>query len=121
MIAGIPNMAGPVGYALKWPDRFALNQHKFEFPNLSFANLNDWQKRNVNLSYTAKRENKCIAFTVANELIVQDFLKGIGSFSGIAPKVRDIIQISEGEKINSVDDIMMYSQEVKKRYTQRDD
>jgi 1-deoxy-D-xylulose-5-phosphate reductoisomerase len=109
------DMSFPISYAMNFPFR----PHSSSIKRLSLSNLGnvhfvdqkDWQRKNIGLGYRAFRENKLIAFTVADELAVDYFLTGKISFTQIPQIIAEKLEASRAEKIESYDDIRTISDE----------
>ena len=103
-----PNMNLPISYALNHPNRVDCELPELDFAkigSLQFRNPNEWQKRNIDLAYQAVKENKVIAFNIANELAVSKFIKGELQFVDIYKYIIDVLEHSSSENIHSYDDI----------------
>ncbi|MDR1390940.1 MAG: 1-deoxy-D-xylulose-5-phosphate reductoisomerase [Holosporales bacterium] len=113
-----PDMKLPISYAINYPHRKGCNLKNLlfeELEGLMFKKKKDWQIRNMDLAYTAFRESKVISFNVANEIAVSDFISGKIKFNEIYKVVREILENSEIEKVNSFEDIVMTIECVKRR------
>jgi 1-deoxy-D-xylulose-5-phosphate reductoisomerase len=103
-----PDMIIPIRYALHCGKRVDTGSKGigFKIQDLLFEDFNNWQKRSINFAYDAYNEKKCIAFNVANERAVTDFLANRIQFTAIHDIVEKALEKAQPEIINSVDDIM---------------
>jgi 1-deoxy-D-xylulose-5-phosphate reductoisomerase len=106
-LMSVPDMRIPINYA------FLINMYEHGgseldpcLSTLSFQRFNDWQKENVELAYEVYNEEKCIAFTIADEIAVQRFLGNKIKFKDIPTFIRKILESSERERASSVSDII---------------
>ncbi|MDR1488646.1 MAG: 1-deoxy-D-xylulose-5-phosphate reductoisomerase [Holosporales bacterium] len=105
-VMSIPDMRIPINYSFFYPKRYRYN-NRLELPEtLSFQKFNNWQKENIDIAYDVYKERKCIAFNTANEIAVYKFLNKEIKFSSIVPFVKKCLSITQGEKVNSVSDII---------------
>lgn len=103
-----PDMNLPISYAINYPERPKSHLPELNFEqicNLQLKKPKAWQKRNIDLAYQAVKENKVIAFNMANEMAVSKFVNGELRFSEIYKYVIARLESSPEEKINSFEDI----------------
>ena len=108
-IMSYPDMMLPISFAINYPVRKACFMKGIDFTeieNLNFRKPKDWQKKNINLAYQAFNEKKSITFNAANELAVQKFMDGSIKFLDIHKLIVKILEKSESENIDSIDDIL---------------
>jgi 1-deoxy-D-xylulose-5-phosphate reductoisomerase len=109
------DMNFPISYAMNYPFRSPLpGIRRLDLSNLGniqFVDQKDWQRKNIDLGYRAFRENKSIAFVVADAVAVDGFLNGKIRFTQIHQIIDKILDISQTEKIESYSDIAMLSDE----------
>ncbi|MDR0552556.1 MAG: 1-deoxy-D-xylulose-5-phosphate reductoisomerase [Holosporales bacterium] len=106
-LMGTPDMRIPINYAFaKYSEKDFKSDFKLESLSLSFQKFSDWQKENVELAYEAYNEKKCIAFSVADEMAVQEFLDNKIRFKDIPAFVRGKLKMSNSEKVSSISDII---------------
>ncbi len=89
---GVPDMRIPIGYALSYPERAALNVTRFNFfenSNLTFQKPDTEKFRCLALAYEALRQggNAPCAVNAANEIAVAAFLQEKIGFLDIADVV----------------------------------
>ena len=104
-----PDMAFPISYGLNYPSRKPCSAKAIDFSeltNFSFKKPMDWQKRNMNLAYTAFADKKVIAFNAANTVAVHAFLNNQIKFLDIYNIVAKTLEFAKKETIASVQDIM---------------
>ena len=103
-----PDMILPITYALNYPNRINCDLPNIDFckmGNLEFRELKPWQKRNIDLAYSAFKESKVISLNILNEIAVKKFLSGEIAFSEIYSFISNVLEDSQKETINSIDDI----------------
>ena len=103
-----PDMTLPISYALNYPKRSEAGLPELDFEQigrLNFKKPKEWQKRNIALAYQAVKENKVIAFNVANEIAVSQFIEGKLQFTEIYKYIINTLEHAQEEKVNSVEEI----------------
>ena len=113
-----PDMMLPISYALNYPNRKPCFMKGIDFANigeLSFKKPKPWQKRNIDLAYQAFNEKKVIAFNVANEMAVKEFLDGKVKFKDIYEIVAGAIKCCDKESADSLEDILDTISQVKSK------
>ncbi len=110
-VMGRPDMMVPIHYALHYPERRFCDIPSVDFSELSCQKFNDWQQRSVNFAYLAYNERKCIAFNVANEYVVKDFLNGKIQFYQIFDIIEKVMEGTNTECVNSIEDIINFINE----------
>jgi len=116
-LMSFPDMKLPISYALNYPNRNECDLPELNFEqigNLNFKKPKEWQKRNIDLAYQAMKEKKVIAFNIANELAVLQFIKGKLQFNEIYKYIVNILAHSQKENVNSFEDIQTIVQSIKR-------
>lgn len=111
-----PDMIFPISYALNYPKRIKCDLPVLDFctmKSLDFRELKHWQKRNIALAYHAFKEGKVIALNLANELAVNEYLKGKIKFCDIYGFISNILEKSFIEEPHSLSDI----KEIRKNFS----
>ncbi|MDR1365400.1 MAG: 1-deoxy-D-xylulose-5-phosphate reductoisomerase [Holosporales bacterium] len=104
-----PDMMGPISYAINHQEQ----QFRCSTPSLNFVDIKKltfrspraWQKRNADLAYSVFNEGKIIAFSIANEIAVSEFLNGRIKFCEIYDSIVRMLNACDRENIGSYDDI----------------
>ncbi|MDR0695554.1 MAG: 1-deoxy-D-xylulose-5-phosphate reductoisomerase [Holosporales bacterium] len=104
----VQDMKLPISFAINYPERQCHTNSTVDFEQigkLTFKRPTMWQKRNIDLAYTAHNEKKVIALNVANEIAVARFLSGQINFNEIYHLIVDIMNTANPENITSKEDI----------------
>ncbi|MBN2809098.1 MAG: 1-deoxy-D-xylulose-5-phosphate reductoisomerase [Deltaproteobacteria bacterium] len=115
---GLPDMRLPIGYALAYPERLAL-----ELPRLDLAVLGRLDffpadpERFPALSLVrqalAAGDSGAIAFNAANEVAVELFRQGEIGFLEIAETVADVLQTVVREEFSSLTEILDFDAQIR--------
>ena len=107
---GCPDMRGPIGYAMAYPERLSYEAKRLDFAeiaSLSFAKPD--LERFPALGYAIEALNAGGAMPVvlngANEIAVQAFLNGEVQFGQIALIIRHALDTVTQRSIKSIDDV----------------
>jgi len=114
-----PDMRIPIAYAISYPERWDIEAKKlclWEIKNLSFYKP-DYKK--FPLLKIAKEAGKKGSFyptvlTVADELAVNEFLKGHIKFTEIPVLVEKVLEVANFQKPQTLEDIMFIITETEK-------
>jgi len=108
---GVPDMRGPISYALSWPDRIDLGVPGLDLSRigtLTFQEPDLTRFPCLRLAYHAGRTGgtmPCI-LNAANEVAVEAFLKGRLEFHRIHEVAEAVMNELEPEPITSLDDVL---------------
>ena len=108
-----PDMMMPISFAINYPHKSSCDIKNLDFEkisNLTFRSPKSWQRRNIDLAYTAVHEKKVITFNLANEKFVYDFIDGKIKFSDIYTKICSVLETAQKETVNSLNDIIEINQ-----------
>jgi len=108
---GIPDMRGPIAYALSWPDRIDLEIPRLDLsacPPLTFESPDYERFPCLSLAYEAGRRGgtATTALNAANEVAVDAFLKNKIGFLDISRTVKSVLETFPVQEINSLDDVL---------------
>ena len=108
---GVPDMRGPIQYALGYPERFAgpVKAPDFSEPkSLEFYPVDRQRFPSLGLAYEAMRSGGTTpaALNAANEVAVQSFLDGRIRFTGIAGTVLEVLERHAPSPVNSIEDVI---------------
>jgi 1-deoxy-D-xylulose-5-phosphate reductoisomerase len=108
---GMPDMRGPIQYALGYPRRFAgpvpsLNVGAEGI--LEFAEVDRQRFPGLDLAYAALTAGGTAPAVLngANEVAVQAFLDGRISYLGIPHLVKEVLEGHQPQKVDSIEDVM---------------
>lgn len=116
-LMSFPDMELPISYALNYPKRTECDLPELnleQIGTLDFKKPKEWQKRNIDLAYQAVKEKKVIAFNIANEIAVSQFIKGKLQFTEIYKYVLNTLEHAQEENVNSLEDIQAIIQAIKR-------
>jgi 1-deoxy-D-xylulose-5-phosphate reductoisomerase len=108
---GTPDMRTPIAYALSWPERIDAGVERLnlaEMSDLSFRDPDLQRFPCLGLAFEALRAGASAPATLngANEIGVAAFLEGKIRFDQIAELVGEVMQQSEKQTINSLEDVV---------------
>jgi len=107
---GVPDMKGPIAYALSHPERLEREEGFLDFyaiGTLDFAAPDMGRFPCVRLAYEAGRKGGTMpAMNAANEVAVEAFLGGKIGFTDIAAVIEKTMQGLESREAGSVEDIL---------------
>jgi 1-deoxy-D-xylulose-5-phosphate reductoisomerase len=106
----LPDMRIPIQYALGYPERLFSDFPRFSFTNcreLTFEEPNLEVFRNLPLAYIALREggNMPCILNAANEIAVEEFLKGRTEFLSISGIIEQVMEKAAFKKDPDLDDL----------------
>ena len=107
---GNPDMRGPIGYAMGYPERIPYDAKRLDFTTIGSLTFDtpDMEKyRCLALARHALRTGGSapVILNGANEAAVARFLRGQISFGDIADTVEDVLSRAEFSPITSIDDV----------------
>jgi len=107
----IPDMRGPIGYALSYPERLDLqlpSLNLFEAGPLSFSPVDEKRFPALGLAYRALEEGGTMpaVLNAANEVAVEAFLQGRLGFLKIPGLIRQTMEQHRPRQQNSLEDIL---------------
>jgi 1-deoxy-D-xylulose-5-phosphate reductoisomerase len=108
---GTPDMRTPIAYALSWPERIDAGVERLnlaEMSDLSFRDPDLQRFPCLGLAFEALRQGASAPATLngANEIGVAAFLEGKIRFDQIAELVGEVMQQSEKQTINCLEDVV---------------
>jgi 1-deoxy-D-xylulose-5-phosphate reductoisomerase len=117
---GLPDMRGPIMYALSWPGRLVSEFPKFSFtdyPSLTFEPVDTLRFRTLRLAFEALRQEGNVACTMnaANEIAVEAFLKRKIGFLDIPDTIEQVMQKVVYIASPSLDDLFATDREARAR------
>jgi len=107
----LPDMRGPIGYALSYPQRLDLqlpSLNLFEAGPLSFSPVDEKRFPALGLAYQALEAGGTMpaVLNAANEVAVEAFLQGRLSFLKIPGLIRQTMEQHRPRQQNSLEDIL---------------
>jgi 1-deoxy-D-xylulose-5-phosphate reductoisomerase len=107
----LPDMRGPIAYALSYPERLDLrlpSLNLFEVGPLSFRSVDHRRFPALGLAYQALEEGGTMAtvLNAANEVAVEAFLQGRLGFLKIPRVIRETMERHRPGQQNSLEDIL---------------
>ena len=117
---GAPDMRTPLTNAMLWPNRRATPGRRLDWAQLrrlDFEPVDDVRFPSVKLAYECMGEGTwaCAALNAANEVAVEAFLNNKIGFTNIYGTVRRIIDELESLPLETLDDIIEYDKDVRRR------
>jgi 1-deoxy-D-xylulose-5-phosphate reductoisomerase len=108
---GMPDMRIPIGYALSWPQRMALNTPRLDLAQLKSLNFHEVEATRfpaLALARAALSDGaaQCIALNAANEVAVEHFLQGSITFTTIAKIVARVLEKTQSAPISTIQDVL---------------
>jgi 1-deoxy-D-xylulose-5-phosphate reductoisomerase len=111
---GIPDMRGPISYAISYPERLDINLpslNLFEIKKLTFFKPDKERFPNIELAYRALKEGNgmCIVLNAANEIAVESFLNRMIKFTEIYIIIKRVMDIykEDAKEVNNINKILM--------------
>jgi 1-deoxy-D-xylulose-5-phosphate reductoisomerase len=107
---GLPDMRGPIQYALAYPDRFAGPVPPLDIAEkgpLEFAPVDRQRFPCLDLAYAALVAGGTAPAVLngANEIAVQAFLEGKIGYLGIPRLVEEVLERHRPRKVDTIDDV----------------
>ena len=117
---GTPDMCTPISVAMSWPERIKINTEKLDLTkikNLTFEEVDNNKFESVKLAKQALAEWNVmqIAFNCANELAVEQFLKGKIGFNDIISVIKSIMDSMKSDSLQNIDDVLLVVDDVNKK------
>jgi len=117
---GPKSMQIPIAYALNYPDRLSNNIEKldlFEVSDLKFEKPNLNKFKCLELAYKAIEKGHCyqVILNAANEVLVDSFLDKKIKYTDIPKGIEKIMNLYEKRKLETVDEILEFDEEIKKK------
>ena len=108
---GVPDMRGPILYALSWPERIDLGLPGLDFtslPGLTFQEPDLERFPCLRLAYRAGTAGGSLpcALNAANEVAVEAFMAGRLKFFRIPEVIAAVLDEMAPEPLNSLDDVL---------------
>ena len=115
---GLPDMRIPIQFALSYPDRIAADYPRFDvrnFPSLTFEQPDTDTFRNLALAYEVLKSggNHACILNAANEVAVEEFLKGNLGFLGISACIEHSLGKVEFIKNPTLEDLIQTDKETR--------
>ncbi|PIR39107.1 MAG: 1-deoxy-D-xylulose-5-phosphate reductoisomerase [Alphaproteobacteria bacterium CG11_big_fil_rev_8_21_14_0_20_39_49] len=119
---GAPDMCTPIGVALAWPQRLKINTQKLDLTkigSLTFEEVDNKRFEAVKLAKQALQEGSMmqIAYNCANEVAVEQFLKGNIGFNDIVSVIKSIMDSVKSGSLQNIDDVLLVVDEINKKTT----
>lgn len=119
----LPDMRGPIGYALAWPDRLTTPFGRLDWSeasHLSFEPPDHAAFGCLGLAYEAGRAGQTApaALNAANEVAVQAFLEGGLRWVQIPEVLKSVLDGHDGAVADSVDAVVAVDQRARKTASQ---
>lgn len=119
---GTPDMCTPIGVALAWPQRLKINTQKLDLTkigSLTFEEVDNKRFEAVKLAKQALQEGSMmqIAYNCANEVAVEQFLKGNIGFNDIVSVIKSIMDSVKSGSLQNIDDVLLVVDEINKKTT----
>ena len=117
---GPKSMQIPIAYALNYPSRLPNNIEKldlFEVVDLKFEKPDLNKFKCLELAYKAIEKGHCyqVILNAANEVLVDAFLNKKIKYTDIPKGIAKMMDKYEKKELNTVDEILEFDREVKKR------
>lgn len=107
---GSPDMKGPIAYALAYPERINAQVKPFDITGKTLTFLKPDPRRFpcLGLAYSAMEQGETAAcvLNAADEVCVEEFLKGTIGFTDIYGTVASVLEGHRPWKVKTVDDIL---------------
>ena len=108
---GVPDMKGPIAYALTYPARIPSGVKPLDLTTLSgltFFNPDLERFPALKLAYRAAQagESMPAVMNAANEIAVEAFLGGRISFMAIAESIERVMDLHEPHALNSIEEVL---------------
>jgi len=108
---GVPDMKGPIAYALTYPARIPSGVKPLDLTTLSgltFFNPDLERFPALKLAYRAAQagESMPAVMNAANEIAVEAFLGGRISFMAIAESIERVMDLHDSHALNSIEEVL---------------
>jgi 1-deoxy-D-xylulose-5-phosphate reductoisomerase len=108
---GMPDMKGPIAYALTYPARVASGVKPLDLTTLSgltFFNPDTERFPALQLAYRAANSGQSMpaVMNAANEVAVEAFLEGKISFMAIAESIEKVMDLHDAHALNSIEEVL---------------
>jgi 1-deoxy-D-xylulose-5-phosphate reductoisomerase len=108
---GMPDMKGPIAYALTYPARVATGVKPLDLTSLSgltFFNPDTERFPALQLAYRAANSGQSMpaVMNAANEVAVEAFLEGKISFMAIAESIEKVMDLHDAHALNSIEEVL---------------
>ena len=116
--AGKPNMVIPIAYSLTYPERLLRDgEVKLDMNKLNLKPMEVSHYPALEMAYEVLEgyNSKRITYNASNEVAVQLFLEKKIAFTDIFKIVRGAINQTDNEKIEAIDDIIEYNENIKNK------
>ena len=108
---GMPDMKGPIAYALTYPARVTTGVKPLDLTSLSgltFFNPDTERFPALKLAYRAARSGESMpaVMNAANEIAVEAFLEGRIGFMAIAESIEKVMDLHEPHALRSIEEVL---------------
>jgi 1-deoxy-D-xylulose-5-phosphate reductoisomerase len=108
---GVPDMKGPIAYALSYPARVASGVKPLDLTTLSgltFFNPDLERFPALKLAYRAVQDGESMpaVMNAANEIAVEAFLNGRIGFMAIAESIERVMDLHKPHALNSIEEVL---------------
>lgn len=116
---GVPDMKGPIAYALSYPDRLNQVMRPLDLPALSTLHFYKADKKVfpcLQLAYTALSGPPSMpaALNAANEVAVAAFLKNRIPFTGIWRTIEHVLETLPHGDLSNLEDVLMFDKQARR-------
>ncbi len=116
----VPDMQGPIAYALAYPERLeaALPPVDFcELKELTFLPTDEQRFPSLNLAYRALEAGEAMpaVLSAANEIAVEAFLEGKIKFTDIPGVIERTMNMYQGQAAGSIEEILEVDRRARKK------
>jgi 1-deoxy-D-xylulose-5-phosphate reductoisomerase len=117
---GTPDMCTPISVALSWPNRINVKTNRLsltEVGSLTFEDVDEDKFESIKLAKHALNEGGVaqLAFNCANEVAVEQFLKGNIGFNDIVKVIKSIMDSLQSGSLHGIDDVLLMVSDISKR------
>ncbi len=117
---GTPDMCTPISFAMAWPERISMNTQRLDLTkikNLTFEEVDNSRFESIRLAKQALQDGSSmqIAFNCANEVAVEQFLKGNIGFNDIISVIKSIMDSTKSDSLQNIEDVLLVVEEVSKK------
>ena len=117
---GTPDMCTPISVALSWPQRVEIDSQKLNLAktgSLTFEPVDTDKFESIKLARDAMNQGGVMPaiLNTANEVAVEQFLKGNISFNDIVGVIKSIMDSSKCDSLHSIDDVLSVVDETMKK------
>ncbi len=113
----VPDMKGAISYALSYPKRLIKTVNKLTFEHLKLEFYKSEEVKPLKLARYALKAGQCflVAFNAANEVAVQNFLKGRINFIDIIPIIEKTLETQKSVELKIIEDVLLLDAEIRDR------